>query len=128
VLPRLETDLLRLLWSAARRTLAGFRLEVRPQSAICVVVAAQGYPGPYRSADPIDIPAALPEGVVVLHAGTSRNAGGGLVTAGGRVLGVTAVADTLREAADRCYAVCGQIRCPSKYYRSDIGARQLRRL
>jgi len=128
VLPRLETDLLRLLWSAARRSLAGFRLKVRPQSAICVVVAAQGYPGPYRSADPIDIPAAVPEGVVVLHAGTSRDAEGRLVTAGGRVLGVTAVADTLREAADRAYAACGQIRCSSKYYRTDIGARQLRRL
>jgi phosphoribosylamine--glycine ligase len=128
VLPRLATDPLALLWAASTRRLAGFTLEVGPQHAICVVVSAAGYPGPYRSGDEIEIPRELPEGVAVLHAGTSRDAAGRLVTAGGRVLGVTAVAPTLREAAARAYRACDSIKCASKYYRRDIGARQLRRL
>jgi phosphoribosylamine--glycine ligase len=128
VLPRLSGDPLALLWAAATRTLAGFRLEVRPEHAICVVISAAGYPGAYRSGDVIEIPAALPEGVAVLHAGTARDSAGRLVTAGGRVLGVTAVALSLREAAERAYQACDSIRCSTKYYRRDIGARQLRRL
>jgi phosphoribosylamine--glycine ligase len=128
VLPRLSTDPLALLWAASKGTLAGFRLEVRPEYALCVVVSAAGYPGPYRSGDAIEIPGDLPPGVSVLHAGTSRDSSGRLVTAGGRVLGVTAVAPTLSEAAERAYGACESIRFASKYYRRDIGARQLRRL
>jgi phosphoribosylamine---glycine ligase len=128
VLPRLGSDLLELLWSAAKRSLAGFKLAVRPEHAICVVISAVGYPGPYRSGEPIEIPGTLPAGVTVLHAGTARDGEGRLVTAGGRVLGVTATALTLREAATRAYEACDSIRCNSKYYRRDIGARQLRRV
>jgi len=128
VLPRLRSDALGLLWAAASGTLGGFRLEVRPQSAICVVISAKGYPGSYPSGDPIEIPPTLPEGVAIIHAGTARDAGGRLVSAGGRVLGVTAVAATLAEAASRAYEACSMVRFPSKYYRRDIGARQLRRL
>jgi phosphoribosylamine--glycine ligase len=127
VLPRLGTDLLALLWAAARGELAGFRLDVKPDYAVCVVIAAQGYPDSYPKGDPIAFPARLPEGVTVLHAGTARDAAGRIVTNGGRVLGVTAVAATLRAAADRAYAACGEIQCASKYYRRDIGARQLTR-
>jgi len=125
VLPRLSTDLLSLLWAAAQGRLGGFRLEVRPDAAICVVIAAQGYPGAYPRGDAITLPARLPEGAAILHAGTARNPAGELVTNGGRVLGVVALAPTLRAAADRAYAVCGEIGCASKYYRRDIGARQL---
>jgi phosphoribosylamine--glycine ligase len=128
VLPRLETDLLELLWAASRRRLAGFELRVRPESAICVVVCAKGYPGPYPSGDPVELPASLPGGVAILHAGTARDAAGRLVTSGGRVLGVTATAPTLREAADRAYEACAAVGCAAKYYRRDIGARQLARL
>jgi phosphoribosylamine--glycine ligase len=63
----------------------------------------------------------------VFHAGTARDANGSIVTAGGRVLGVTALAPTLHEAAERAYAVCNQIQFASKYFRRDIGARQLNR-
>ncbi len=127
VLPRLRTDLLALLWAAARGELQGVNLEVRPEHALCVVMAARGYPEAYPKGDPITIPSPLPEKVTVYHAGTARDAAGRLVTAGGRVLGVTAVAPTLREAADRAYAACESISCTSKVYRRDIGARQLRR-
>jgi len=127
VLPRLESDLLDLLWRAAHGALGGYRLRTRPNHALCVVVSAAGYPGAYASGDPIGLPSPLPAGVTILHAGTARSAGGELVTAGGRVLGVTAVAPTLPAAAQLAYATCGSIACRSKYYRRDIGARQLRR-
>jgi phosphoribosylamine---glycine ligase len=127
VLPRLQTDLLALLWAAARGELAGWSLAVKPEHAICVVVAAKGYPESYPKGDVIALPATLPEGVAILHAGTARNASGKIVTHGGRVLGVTAVGATLRTAADKAYAVCDAITCATKYYRRDIGARQLNR-
>jgi phosphoribosylamine--glycine ligase len=92
------------------------------------VISARGYPEKYDSGDRIEIPEGLPAGVSVLHAGTSRNAAGHIVTSGGRVLGVTATGATLRQAVDRAYAACDQIQCSSIYYRRDIGARQLRRL
>ncbi len=129
VLPRLASDLLELLWAAARGTLAGYQLEVKPAHALCVVVAAHGYPEAYPKGDTIllPVPSDLPPSTVIYHAGTAKNAAGQLVTAGGRVLGVTALAPTLRAAADAAYAACDSIRCASKYFRRDIGARQLRR-
>jgi phosphoribosylamine--glycine ligase len=63
----------------------------------------------------------------VYHAGTARSAAGELVTHGGRVLGVTALGPTLQAAANSAYATCERITCVSKYFRRDIGARQLRR-
>ena len=129
VLPRLKTDLLSLLWAATRRQLAGFHLEVNPDYALCVVVAAKGYPEAFTKGDPIVLPQAssLPPQPFIYHAGTARNAGGQLTANGGRVLGVTSLAPTLREAATRAYAVCDQVRWPNKYFRRDIGDKQLNR-
>jgi phosphoribosylamine--glycine ligase len=129
VLPRLNTDLLALLWAAARGRLAGVKLDVKPDAALCVVIAAKGYPDAYPKGDAIALPApvALPPATVIYHAGTAKNPAGQLVTAGGRVLGVTALATTLREAAARAYSACDAIQCASKYFRRDIGAKQLNR-
>ena len=126
VLPRLATDVLGLLWAAARGTLGGTRIEVRPEPAICVVIAARGYPDAYPKGDVIRLPAAgrLPASTYILHAGTSKNTAGETVTNGGRVLGVVAIAPTLGEASERAYSVCDQIQCVSKYYRRDIGAKR----
>jgi phosphoribosylamine--glycine ligase len=128
VLPRLGSDPLALLWAAAKGRLGGFALEVRPEHAICVVISSAGYPGAYASGGEIGIPADLPEGVSVLHAGTARDDAGRLVASGGRVLGVTATGASLAAAAARAYAACESVRFASKYYRRDIGARQLRRV
>ncbi|HTQ29969.1 MAG TPA: phosphoribosylamine--glycine ligase [Opitutaceae bacterium] len=128
VLPRLATDVLDLLWAAARGKLDRLKLEVKPEHALCVVLAARGYPESFAKGDPITLPATLPAGVTVLHAGTARDGDGPIVTAGGRVLGVTAIAPTLREAAEQAYAVCDRIQFATKYFRRDIGARQLNRL
>ena len=127
VIPRLKTDLLGLLWAAAHGTLTTEPLAVRPDYALCVVIAAKGYPEHYAKGEAIEFPDKLPANVTVFHAGTATNAQGQIVTAGGRVLGVTALAPTLGAAAAAAYAVCDEIRCPSKYFRRDIGARQLHR-
>ena len=127
VLPRLATDLLGLLWAAATGELRGLKLEVKPDYAVCVVIAARGYPDAYPKGDVITFPSTLPPQTMIIHAGTAKNAAGQIVTNGGRVLGVTALAPTLREAADRAYAACEKLECASKYFRRDIGARQLNR-
>jgi phosphoribosylamine--glycine ligase len=128
VLPRLETDVLALFWAAARGELGGWKLKVRPEHALCVVVAAKGYPAAYPKGDVIDLPANLPPSVTIFHAGTRRDSAGHLVTNGGRVLGVTALRPSLPEAAEAAYAACDAIQCASKYYRRDIGSRALNRL
>ena len=130
VLPRLATDLLELLWAAAIDRLSAVGpLAVKTDYAVCVVIAARGYPDAYTKGDVITLPApaALPPATTIYHAGTARNAAGQLVTHGGRVLGVTALAPSLRAAADRAYAACDQVQCAAKYFRRDIGARQLNR-
>lgn len=129
VLPRLATDLLALLWAAARGELGGFQLAVKPDYALCVVVAAKGYPGKFSKGDPILLPQAsdLTPHTFIYHAGTAQNSAGQLTANGGRVLGVTSLAPTLREAATRAYAACDQIQWANKYYRRDIGAKQLNR-
>ena len=129
VLPRLATDLLALVWAAATDALHDFKLEVKPDYALCVVIAAKGYPESFPKGDIISLPApsSLLPATTIYHAGTAKNAAGQIVTNGGRVLGVTALASTLREAAARAYAACEKVECASKYYRRDIGARQLNR-
>jgi phosphoribosylamine---glycine ligase len=127
VLPRLASDVLSLLWAAAKGELKGMKLVVKANYAVCVVIAANGYPESYSKGDPIELPRFLHDGVSIIHAGTARDSEGRIVTAGGRVLGVTALDSTLRGAADKAYAVCSEIHCSSKYYRKDIGAKQLNR-
>lgn len=130
VIPRLATDLLQLLWAAAQGRLPAVGpLAVRPEYAVCIVIAARGYPEAYPKGDVITLPApaTLPTATTIYHAGTATDSAGRLVTAGGRVLGVTALGPTLRAAADRAYAACDLVACATKYFRRDIGARQLDR-
>jgi phosphoribosylamine--glycine ligase len=129
VLPLIASDVLSLLWSAATGRLSGEKLVLRDGAALCVVVAARGYPGPHPKGDVILLPPAseLPAGSSILHAGTARDSSGRTVSRGGRVLGVVAVAPTLREAADTAYSVCARVGYENKYFRSDIGARELAR-
>ncbi|MDD2764858.1 MAG: phosphoribosylamine--glycine ligase [Opitutaceae bacterium] len=127
ILPRLATDSLGLMWAATQGRLREIKLEVRPDYAMCVVVAAKGYPGSYPKGEPITLPPRLPPDTWVVHAGTAIDARRQIVSAGGRVLGVCARASSLSIAADRAYALCDQLQFASKYYRRDIGARQLNR-
>jgi phosphoribosylamine--glycine ligase len=127
ILPRLATDPLALMWAATQGHLRDITVAERPEPVICVVVAAQGYPGSYPKGGVITPPPALPPGTWIIHAGTTLNAQRQIVSAGGRVLGVCAQAATLRAAADRAYAVCDQLQYAAKYFRRDIGAHQLNR-
>lgn len=129
LLMRLESDLLEVMTACARGNLEGVRLAVRPEAALGVVVAAEGYPGAYARGLPI---AGLEEaeslaGVKVFQAGT-RLENGQLVSSGGRVLCVTALGADLAGARDRAYAAVERVRMPQSRHRTDIGAKGLRRL
>lgn len=124
----IQGDLAELLASAARGQLDASALAVKDEHAICVVLAAHGYPGKVRTGDVItgvESAEADPR-VRVIHAGTKLDDEGRLVTAGGRVLGVTASGATLREAAERAYAAVDQIRFDGMQFRRDIGYRALK--
>ena len=98
-----------------------------PPAAVTTVLAAAGYPDAPRTGDPIALPQSLPAGVTVFHAGTALDAAGRLVTAGGRVLAVTAVADTFAEAQRASRDAAGLVAFGGKHYRDDIGWRELAR-
>ena len=123
VLPRINDDLTALLAEAASGNL---RTEpaIAGDAAICVVLAAEGYPGVPRAGDAIEglDRAAVVEGVTVLHAGTRLDSKGRVVTAGGRVLGVTATGPELDVAARRAYRGVSCIGWPGMHFRKDIGA------
>lgn len=127
ILPRLRTDLLHLMHACTHGYLSEVPVEVTDEYALCVVLAAGGYPGEYRKGDEIHLPTDLPEKTAIYHAGTTLTSDGKLVTNGGRVLGVTALGGSLREAADNAYALCAKITFASMYSRRDIGAKQLNR-
>jgi phosphoribosylamine--glycine ligase len=122
ILMRLESDLLPALNAAAAGDLEGMTLEFTPRSAITVVVASAGYPDTPRVGDAIEGLDAAPDtaDAIVFHAGTKQE-GGRVVTAGGRVLGVTALGDDLREAKDLAYEICGKIHFEGVQFRRDIG-------
>jgi phosphoribosylamine---glycine ligase len=118
----LEEDLLSILADCARGTLKERPLRIRPGAAVTVVMAAHGYPVAPRKGDPI---AGLPgpsDGLHVFHAGTARE-GEALVTAGGRVLAVSAYAPALGAAREKVYAAVARISFSGAQFRSDIGAR-----
>jgi phosphoribosylamine--glycine ligase len=120
ILPRLEGDLLEALAAVASGSLAGVELMAGPQAAVTVVLAAAGYPDAPRAGAPIDgIEAAESEGALVFHAGTARK-DRSLVTAGGRVLDVTALGDSVGEARERAYRAVDRIELPGVQYRHDI--------
>ncbi|MDW8116131.1 MAG: phosphoribosylamine--glycine ligase [Geminocystis sp.] len=128
VLSLLKTPLADVLLACTEKRLAGLPpLQWDDGFAVCVVLAAGGYPGSYRKGDVITgIDLAEKEGVVVFHAGT-KLVNGQLLTDGGRVLGVTGKGNTLQEAIDLTYRAVAKIHFPDMYYRRDIGHRVLSR-
>lgn len=127
ILPRLANDPLELMLACTDQTLDQHRLRTKPESALCVVLAAAGYPGTYRKGDPITLPTTTPPESWIFLAGVSGGAEGEILTSGGRVIGVSALAPSLRAAADAAYDLCDQIHFTGKTLRRDIGAKQLRR-
>ena len=127
VLPLLKTDLLTILLAVEEERLADVKIEWSSGAAVCVILASGGYPLAYEKGKEISIPDQLPENVIVFHAGDKRS-NGKLLTSGGRVLGVTATADTLQEARHDAYAAAEQIHFDNMMFRHDIGQRALRAL
>jgi phosphoribosylamine--glycine ligase len=123
VLPLLESDLLTVMRACTYGTLAECKVKFREGNACCVVLASKGYPGSYGKGYEITIPERLRQNVYVAGAVLKD---GKLVTGGGRVLGVTAVAKTLPEAVKDAYAMAEQVTFENRYYRKDIGARALK--
>lgn len=125
VLPLLETDLLEIMLAIDEGRLAEVPVRFRGGSACCVVLASGGYPGAYQTGFEIFLgDAERAENVFIYHAGTKIEQNR-LFTAGGRVLGVTAVGTDARAARYAAYAVAERIRFDRAYYRCDIGARAI---
>ncbi|MEI6208724.1 MAG: phosphoribosylamine--glycine ligase [Desulfuromonadales bacterium] len=128
LLMRMKSDIVPVLLAAANGDLSGIELEWHDKAAVCVVMAAEGYPGEYRKGDEIqglDQTATLAD-VHVFHAGTASGSGTS-ITNGGRVLGVTALGTTVRDAINAAYQGVERITWPGVQYRTDIGQKALDR-
>jgi phosphoribosylamine--glycine ligase len=124
---RLESDWGEVLMDAARGALTYDKLQWSPQPATCVVLASGGYPGAFETGKQITgLDALDAKEAIVFHAGTRSDAGR-LLTAGGRVLGVTASGSDLKQSIDRAYAAVSHIHFDGMHYRKDIGNRGLKR-
>ena len=123
VLPLLESDLLTVMRATTEGTLSQTEVRFSDKSACCVILASDGYPQKYQSGFEMTIaPEALPHAFVA----GAKLADGKLLTSGGRVIGLTAVEDTLPQAIDRAYTLTGMVHFENAYCRRDIGARAMK--
>ena len=123
VLPLLESDLLTVMRATTEGTLAQTEVKFSNKSACCVILASEGYPQKYQSGFEMTIgPEALPHAFVA----GAKLADGKLLTSGGRVIGLTAVEDSLPQAIDRAYELAGMVHFENAYCRRDIGARAMK--
>ncbi len=120
VLTRLDTDLVDIIESVLERRLADQEIVWNSKKTVCVVMASGGYPGSYEKGKPISGLDNIDEEIVVFHAGTKLK-DGGIITNGGRVLGVTAWGETTEEARNKAYKNVEKIYFEDAYYRRDIG-------
>lgn len=127
ILTRLDSDLLEVSLAITDEKLSDISLEWRPEASVCVVAASGGYPGKYETGKLItgldDVKQM--EDTVVFHAGTAYD-GQDIMTAGGRVLGVTALGKDIKEARDRAYEAIGKIHFEGMHYRKDIAGRAIK--
>ena len=123
VLPLLESDLLTVMQATTNGTLADTEVKFADKHACCVIMASKGYPVSYEKGFPMTIPENIAQHVYVAGAAIKD---GVLVTNGGRVLGATAVSDSLQSAIDEAYELVSKIHFDNAFYRTDIGARALK--
>lgn len=123
VLPLLESDLLTVMQAVTNETLADTEVKFSSKNACCVIMASKGYPSSYEKGYEITIPDELLDSTYVAGAVLKD---GKLLTSGGRVLGVTSVADTLKNAISLSYGKVEKIMFDNRYYRNDIGAKALK--
>jgi phosphoribosylamine--glycine ligase len=125
VLPLLESDLLTIMEATANGTLAETEVKFSDKSACCVIVASKGYPTKYEKGFPITLPEKETDREIFV-AGAKLGENGQLLSDGGRVLGVTAVADSLSEAIQGAYRYTEKVTMDNSFYRQDIGQRALK--
>ncbi len=123
VLPLLESDLLTVMQAVTEEKLSETEVKFSTENACCVIMASKGYPESYGKGYPIEIPECVKDNVYVAGAALKD---GEVVTSGGRVLGVTAIDDTLEAAIESSYKMVEKIKFENSYYRRDIGARALK--
>jgi phosphoribosylamine---glycine ligase len=124
ILVRLKSDLLSVFDSISNETLGSLDIAWSEGASACVVAANKGYPGKYERGAVIEgLEQVNRDAVQVFHAGTSTDADGRITATGGRVLGVTAAAETLSTALNACYDALGKIHWPGMQFRRDIGRR-----
>ena len=122
VLPLLESDLLEIMQAVTEERLSEVPVRFSQKNACCVILASRGYPLSYEKGYPLQIPEEIRDQVFVAGAALKD---GQLVTAGGRVVGCTAVADSLPQAIAEAYRLAEQVSFENRFYRRDIGARAL---
>jgi len=129
LLIRLKSDIVPIMEAIIEERLDECRLEIDPRASVCVVMASGGYPGPYKKGHPISGLSAVRRmrDAVVFHAGTAQQ-GKSIVTAGGRVLGVTALGDSVEKAIEKAYAAVAKIAWKGACFRKDIGLKALKRI
>ena len=122
VLPLLDSDLFTIMKAVTEGTLTNDLVSFKDKSSCCVVMASKGYPEKYETGFEITLPEDIDGDIFIAGAKLSE---GKLLTSGGRVLGVTAISDTLKKAIDKAYSFVPMINFENAYYRNDIGARAL---
>ena len=127
VLPLLDGDLAQIMLACAKGTLTADMVHWKDAAACCVIMASKGYPASSHKGDVISGLDTVDDDVLVFHSGTKK-VDGSFVTNGGRVLGVTAVAPTLKDAIDKVYANVKRISFDGQQVRSDIGAKGLKHM
>ncbi|MBR4014143.1 MAG: phosphoribosylamine--glycine ligase [Clostridia bacterium] len=125
VLPLLDGDLLEIMMACTNGTLADTSVKFLDKSACCVIMASEGYPGKYQSGYEITVDSDIEAEVYVAGAKLEN---GAILSAGGRVLGVTATGESLADAINKAYANVPKVKFANAYYRHDIGARALKAL
>jgi phosphoribosylamine--glycine ligase len=123
ILVRLKSDLCKIFHAITSEDLRNVRVQWSDESSACVVLASGGYPGSYQSGVAIKGLGRLAtsDQVEVFHAGTAKSEAGDFLTAGGRVLGITAAGPTLDQTLASCYRAVGEISWDGMQYRRDIG-------
>jgi phosphoribosylamine--glycine ligase len=130
MLPLMKTDLVEPVMACVEGKLGGAKLEWTGGAAVCVALVSGGYPGAYERGKVIEGAdgADTRDDVIVFHAGTALDKEGRLVTAGGRVLGVTGLGEHIVDAMETAYEAVGRIQFEGMYFRRDIGAKAIERL
>jgi phosphoribosylamine---glycine ligase len=122
VLPLLETNLVDIVTASLTGELENIEVKWKDKAAVCVIMSSAGYPGPYEKGEVIYGLDQVVNPSIIFHAGTAEK-DGEIITSGGRVLGVTAVGETLKEARELAYQSVEKVSFNGAHYRTDIGSK-----